>query len=231
LTKGESPTFGPVTARLVEYGVAHLRDEHQGQIVEPLPFLSLYKWLQTHPSLNLEANIGSRLASQSSRGSAYEELVILYLLRALRYPVPLKTIFKFHGTAPPWADQKVQIFGRLNGIAVAVDVIGESPQNPGLGVVHYAANISEVLDWIENTTTTMPAVLVPSNLFGPDVIVSCGGILLMGQLKSYTQGNKESLDAKTASEALTSLHPDHWFKTSVRPLVSSLCPAVVLSSL
>ena len=33
----------------------------------------------------------------------------------------------------------------------------------------------------------------------------------MGQLKSYLQGNKESLDAGTISYALTSLHPNHWF--------------------
>ena len=99
LTKGDSPTFGPVTVRLVEYGLVRLRDRHEGQIVEPLAFLSLMKWFDNHPDLNLQVNLRTRLASQS-RASGYEELIILYLLRALRYPVPFSTIFKFHGTIP-----------------------------------------------------------------------------------------------------------------------------------
>ena len=34
LLKGKSPTYGPVTARLVEYGIAHLSQEHMGQIYD-----------------------------------------------------------------------------------------------------------------------------------------------------------------------------------------------------
>ena len=182
------------------------------------------KWLENHPNLNLEANVRSRLAVQPHRGAAYEELVVLYLLRALRYPVPFSTIFQFHGTPPRWADERAQIFGRLDGIAVPVDIAGEAPQNPGLGVVQYAAGIEGVLEWIENRTT-MPAVLVPDVLFGPDILIWCGDVILMGQLKSYTTGNKESLDAKTISHALTSLGEDHWYKKEVRPWVSFLCSA------
>ena len=47
LLQGESPTFGPVSAGLVEYGIARLREGHEGQIVEALAFLSLMKWLET----------------------------------------------------------------------------------------------------------------------------------------------------------------------------------------
>ena len=57
LLKGPSPTYGPVTARLVEYGIARLREGHKGQIVEPLAFLSLMRWLQRKNKLNLEANL------------------------------------------------------------------------------------------------------------------------------------------------------------------------------
>jgi hypothetical protein len=185
-----------------------------GQIVEPLAFLSLVKWLENEPTLNLQASIRSRLAAQSSH---YEELVILYLLRALRYPVPFSTNFKFYGTAPRWADERAQIAGRLDGTAVAVNALGEASQNPCVGMVQYAANIKDVLGWIENPTTS-PAVLVPSTPFGPDVMVWCGDVLLMGQLKSYSEGNKDSLDAKTISHAVTSLHPNHWFNSSVCPL-------------
>ena len=61
LTKDKSPTCGPVTTRLVEYGIA-LRQGLEGHIVEPLAFLSLMRWLQTLDHANLEVNIRSRLA-------------------------------------------------------------------------------------------------------------------------------------------------------------------------
>jgi hypothetical protein len=188
------------------------------------------KWLQAQGHTNLEANIRLRLASQASRGDAYEELIILYLLRMLRYPVPFSTIFNFHNT-PVWANDMAHIVGRFDGNDVPVDVMGHAPQNPGLGVVHYAAGIEEVIDWIE-TPAVAPAVLVTSHLFGPDVMIRCSSspsnstvtstVLLMGQFKSFTDGNKESLDAGTISHALTSLNRDHWFKQTVSQLVSSL---------
>jgi len=235
LTKGQSPTFGPVTARLVEYGIARLHEGHKGQIVEPLAFLSLMQWLQTQNNASLEANIRLRLGSQASRGTAYEELIVLYLLRTLRYPVPFSTIFNFHGIPPVWADEMAQIVGRLDGTDLAVDVLGEAPQNPGLGVVHYAAGVEDVLGWIE-TLAAAPAVLITSHLFGPDVMIRCRSspskstvasrnVLLMGQFKSYMDGNKESLDPATTSHALTSLNRDHWFKQTVCQLALSLSSA------
>ena len=230
LTKGQSPTFGPVTARLVEYGLARLRQGHTGHIVEPLAFLSLMKWLEKQNHVSLAANIRSRLGFPASRGDAYEELIILYLLRMLRYPVPFSTIFNFHNT-PVWANDMVQIVGRLDGMDVAVDVLGDAPENPGLGVVHYAASVEDVIRWIE-TPAAAPAVLVATHLFGPDVMIRCSSspsnstvtstILLMGQFKSFTDGNKESLDAGTISHGLTSLNRHHWFKQTVSQLVSSL---------
>ena len=171
LTKGRSPTFGPVTTRLVEYGLARLRSEHKGHIIEPLAFLSLTEWLQNQEGANLETNIGSRLGFQGSLGEAYEGLIVLYLLRILCYPVPFSTIFNIH--APPvWVNDMVQIVGCLDGISVAVDVLGE---NPGLGVIHYAADIDDVIGWIQ-TTATAPAVLVAMHLFGPDVIIRCSSL-------------------------------------------------------
>jgi len=66
LTKGESLTFGPVTPRLVEYGMAYIRG-FEGRTVEPLAFLALLKWLENEPHLNLAENFRSRLAAQPSR--------------------------------------------------------------------------------------------------------------------------------------------------------------------
>jgi hypothetical protein len=188
------------------------------------------KWLQAQGHTNVEANIRLRLASQASRGDAYEELIILYLLRILRYPVPFSTIFNFHNT-PVWANDMVQIVGRLDGMDVAVDVLGDAPENPGLGVVHYAAGVEDIIHWIE-TPAAAPAVLVATHLFGPDVMIRCSSspsnstvtstILLMGQFKSFTDGNKKSLDAGTIRHGLTSLNRHHWFKQMVSQLVSSL---------
>jgi hypothetical protein len=154
----------------------------------------------------------------------------LYLLRMLRYPVPFSTIFDFHST-PVWENDMAHIVGRLDGNDVPVDVLGDAPQNPGLGVVHYAASVEEVIHWIE-TPAVVPAVLVTSHLFGPDVMIRCSSspsdstvtstVLLMGQFKSFTDGNKESLDAGTISHGLTSLNRDHWFKQTVSQLASSL---------
>ena len=62
LTLGATPTFGPITERAVEYGVARLRDDHKGHIIEPLPFLSVMKWLETQ-GLDLESNPRLRLAA------------------------------------------------------------------------------------------------------------------------------------------------------------------------
>ncbi|KAF8238519.1 hypothetical protein L208DRAFT_1387485, partial [Tricholoma matsutake] len=82
-------------------------------------------------------------------------------------PITDFTIFNFHNT-PVWVNDMVQIIGHLNGIDVAVDILGGEP-----GTYHY------------------------SPLFGPDIIIWCSSplsnltitssnILAMGQFKSYT---------------------------------------------
>jgi hypothetical protein len=87
-------------------------------------------------------------------------------------------------------------------------------------VVHHASSIEDTIDWIDNPDTAS-TLLIPSHLFGPDVMARCRlsssntTVLLMGQFKSCTVGIKESLDAETLALSLTSLHPDHWFKEAV----------------
>ena len=218
LTQIRTPTYGPVPEKVVEYGVARLRHGHKGHIIEPLAFLSVVKWLETQ-NLGLMSIMRLRLGNQELRGKAFEEMVVLYLLRVLRYPTRLSTIFKFHGARPEWADVPAQIVERLDGLDVPVDVVGESPENSGLGVVHYADSIRDIVDWMENLDPA-PAVLIPHPNFGPDLMIrrklsNSITVSLMGQLKSYTQGAKSHLDAETLTEALTSLHEDHWFKKEV----------------
>ena len=212
MTLGATPTFGPVSERAVEYGVARLRDGHKGHIIEPLAFLSVMKWLEAQ-GLDLKSNLRLRLGTRDLRGKAFEELVMLYLLRILRHPTPLSTIFDFHGARPDWADVPAQIVGRLGGIDVPVDIVGEIIENPGLGVVHYAKSIQDIVDWIENLDSA-PAVLVPHRNFGPEFMIRCKLdsiiVILLAQL-----GTKTHLSAKIMVDALTSLHEDHWFKKEV----------------
>jgi hypothetical protein len=237
LTLKKTPTFGPVLVSLVEYGIARLRvgNDHEGQIIEPLAFLSLLNWLKKQPELNQEGILRPKLSSEGSRGYAYEEVVILYLLRRMGDKVPFSRIFDFHGTPPSWANEEAQVVGHLSGESVPVDVLGDSPRNPSLGGVQYAKDMDGIIKWIKDPTST--AVLVPTNDFGPDVLVRCADgngddVILMGQAKSCLDGNKNSLDAETMSEALDSLHPDHWFKRlTVGSFVSyKACPAFMLSS-
>jgi hypothetical protein len=217
LTRGISPSFGLVNVRLVEYGIARLHDRNSGRIVEPLAFVSLLKWLQTQKLHNIGMNLRSRLTFTDSRGLAYEELVVIYLLRTLRYPVPLDTIFDFHGTAPSWAHGSAQIVGHLNGTNVPVDVITDSPQNPGLGGIYIAETPEDIIYWLQHPDGT-PPILIPTILFGPDMLVrmeiklSSLEVIAMGQDKSYMVGNGASLDAGTTSKAVDSLNEDHWFK-------------------
>jgi hypothetical protein len=94
-------------------------------------------------------------------------------------------------------------------------------------VAHYASNIEDIIDWIDELDTAS-VLLIPSQLFSPDVMARCRSslsnrnVLLMGQLKFNMVGNNASLGANTVAGALTSLHPDHWFKKAVCYLVSLL---------
>ena len=219
LTRGDSPTFGPVTHRLVGYGIARFREDCQGEIVEPLSFLSLMRWLQSHHPLSLESNLRTRLSIPEARGQAYEEMVIRYLLRVCRQgQVTFSTIFNFHTKPPSWADKPANVVSRLEGTYVPVDFLGDAPQNPSISVAHYSNNIDEILRWLQDPpdgSQTTPAVLVPGHLFGPDIMIRFGDVLGIGKCKSYQDGNGESLDATTTTKSLTSLHPDHWFKQEV----------------
>lgn len=127
-TRGLTPTFGPVSEKLVEYGIARLRDGHKGHIVEPLAFLSVMKWLEGQ-EVNVKSILRGRL---DSRGKAFEELVVLYLLRILRHPIPLSTTFDFRGTPPEWAHEPAQVVGCLDGSNVSV----EKPQRTQLLARH-----------------------------------------------------------------------------------------------
>ena len=241
LLQGEPPTFGPVSTDLVEYGIAHLREGHKGQIVEPLAFLSLMTWLEKTEDLNTGTILRPRLSDQASRGSAFEAVGVLHLYRALCHPELLTTVFDFKHPSS-WANNEYQIVARLDkddvpvdvsphDRYVPVDVLGTHSRNPGLGVVDYASSIKEVIDWIDGMGTAF-AVLVPGQLFGPDIMVRCRSspinvpssrtLILMGQFKSYTVGNRESLDAQTLVKALRSLNSSHWFKQAVCYIVSLL---------
>ena len=89
-----------------------------------------------------------------------------------------------------------------------MDGLGGAPDNPGLSVVDYASSIEDTIDWLDKPDKAS-ALLIPSHLFGPDVMARCRSsssnttALRMGQFKSYTVGNKAFLDAEAVAEALT----------------------------
>jgi hypothetical protein len=210
-----------------------VKEVHKGQIVEPLAFLSIMKWLQGLDALDtrsMEANMRSRLANQPARGDTYEDIGNLYLLRALRH-FPFTSVFTFHPRCTPsWAGEISHITARLDNVNVNVDVLGDAPVNPSLGAVEFASDIDGIISWFEKDLAS--ALLIPCDQFGPDVMMRCRSsppnepepvpvrdVLLIGQYKSYTS---ESLNAETTAQALTSLHPNHWFKQVVCYLVSLL---------
>ena len=158
LLQGESPTFGPVSTELVEYGIAHLREGHKGQIDEPLAFLSLMTWLEKTEDLNVGTILRPRLGDQAS---AFEAVGVLHLYRALCHPELLTTVFDLKHLSS-WANSEYQIVARLDkddvpvdvsphDRYVPVDVLGTHSQNLGLCVVDYASSIKEIIDWIDGT--------------------------------------------------------------------------------
>jgi hypothetical protein len=137
---GETPTYGPVTDDLVEYGIARLRlhqGEHKGHIVEPLAFLSIMRWLQNQNYI--EAHLRSRLGHEAARGSTFEEVGILYLLRALCDGACFSSVFKFR-FAPAWAKETAHMVGHLDNANVDVELLGGTSKNPGRCVVEFADN-------------------------------------------------------------------------------------------
>lgn len=161
----------------------------------------------------MEENLIHNLVDQNSCGYAFEEAVILFLLRTFCRPTPLNSVFKFHGVVPEWAGAETYIVGHLNDEEVPVTILEDPPRHPSLGVVHYAKSIEDVIQWLKKSLAS--SVLVPSHLFGPDMIIKCHGVLLMGQAKSYLDGNVNEMDAGMATDALQSLNPVNWFKKQV----------------
>ena len=90
------------------------------------------RWLQGHGHLNLEVNL---LGNESARGSALQEVGILYLLRALCDPDPFTMDFDFQYAAS-WAKEMAYSIARLDNVDAAVDVLGGALENPDLNVVH-----------------------------------------------------------------------------------------------
>jgi hypothetical protein len=226
MTKKGPPTYGPVTHRLVEYGVAQLRGNFTGQIREPLALVSLVRWFQKQEGFRLENSIRMRLADPDSCGSAFEELIVLYITKQFRHPVRIDEVFKFHGTRPAWASHAAQLVRRIGENQFEpVDLDTQQPVTPGTGVAYYASTVEEVIQWITQSTTGW---CLPGDLFGPDLLawmlLSSGEVvLLMVQDKSYLSGNKDSVAAKTATAAVRSLTPGHWFKKAVRSSPFALC--------
>jgi len=106
LTQSSCPTYGFLVSKHIEYGIARLRKDHEGQIIEPLVFLSIVTWLETQDDVCLDTNLQHQLAHQHSHVYGYEELVILYLVRTFSQPAALSVSFSMalslHEDADCW---------------------------------------------------------------------------------------------------------------------------------
>jgi hypothetical protein len=214
MTRKEPPIYGPVSAELVEYGIAQLRPDFHGKICEPLALVSCVRWFQGQEEHALGDSIRMRLAASDSRGAAFEELMILYITKTFRQPTRLDAAFDFHGTMPSWASQSAQLVCRVDENEFQpVDL------DTATGMTYYASNGAEVMKWLKDSNAGW---CLPGNLLGPDLLVrlqlsSGERILLVAQHKLPFPGNtdSDSLDAETATSAVTSLTSDHWFKNAV----------------
>ena len=217
-TKKEAPSYGPVSQRVVEYGIARLREDFMGEIDEPLALFSLLRWFETQEGFQLANGLKQRLGDQEQRGLAFEELVILYITKIFRNPVRLDQVFEFHSSPPTWASEPAQLVHRVGTNKFEpVDLDSQSPHTPATGVTCYAEKAKDVICWL---TESRLGWCCPSNSFGPDLLMwlrfSSGEVrLVMIQNKSYFSGNVDSLKANVVADALDSLTPGHWFKSLV----------------
>jgi hypothetical protein len=167
-----------------------------------------------------------RLADPDSRGSAFEELMVLYITKQFRHPAPIEEIFEFHGTRPAWASHAARLVRRIGkNDFEPVDLDTQRPVTPCTGVAYYASNVAGVIQWLTESTVGW---CLPGDLFGPDLLawmsLSSGEVvLLMVQDKSYLSSNKDSVAAKTTTAAVRSLTPGHWFKKAVRSSPFTSC--------
>jgi len=218
MTRKEFPIYGPVSAELVEYGIPQLGPDFHGKICEPLVLVSCVRWFQGQKEHTLGNSM--RLAASDSRGAAFEELMILYITKTFRQPTRLDAAFDFHGTMPSWASQSAQLVCRVDENEFQpADLDTQRPVIPGTGMSYYASNGAEVIKWLRDSNAGW---CLPGNLLGPDLLVrlqlsSGERILLVAQHESCSSGNtdSDSLDAETATSAVTSLTYDHWFKNAV----------------
>ena len=123
------------------------------------------------------------------------------------------------GFQVPWHRPQMGRYAGTNGALmddgeVVVNVLGNPPRYPSLAVVYYASTIEDIIRWFEGSPA--PSVLVPTHLFGPDVIIKCaGGLHLIGQTKSCLTGNINELNATTTEDAINSLNSANWFIKTV----------------
>jgi hypothetical protein len=232
LTKKGPPTFGPVMANLVELGIARLREDFMGDISEPLALVSLVRWFHDQPGFSLENGIRSRLADPASRGSAFEELMVFYFTKKFRQPTCINEVFQFYGTQPDWASQTAQLVCSVHGSYKPVDLDTREPLIPATGVARYASSPNEVIQWLEDPSAGW---CLPGDMGGPDLLawlsLSSGKrVLLMVQEKSYLSGNRHTVFAKTAAEAVHSLTTDRLFHTSVCSFPFVCCLALMYDS-
>jgi len=117
-----------------------------------------------------------------------------------------------------WANAPAQIIGGLLGVDVPLHDSRRYLRYPYFGVVGFATNPEEIIDWLENADTN-PPILFATRLFGADVLSRAHVKLDDGNdMKLIMMGHGIAfLDDYTTTKALVtkalnSLNEDHWFE-------------------
>ena len=203
---------------LVEYGIGRFVDRHDKikiKIEEPLVLLALTHFFETiNHTLLGDVNIHIQL----NQGRAFEAIVLVTMTGLLEKPVKLSDIVNFDGVKKPaWADDLAQIVipqGSGGYQPFSIDM----PNDLDSAIPCSANGPVAVTGWLK---TGQEGWCIPGNMMGPDLMarlrIGDKSILMVIQAKCYSTGNKdETLSAGVTAEAIRSLIPDNFFRSSVR---------------
>ena len=220
-SRGRYPGRYQTVQDLVEYGLAVFKgDKEPGIIREPLPFYSIVSHLNKNKETLYSNILDQMLISEdlTTKGGAFESLVMLSITRLFQSGRRLDEVFQFHGTTPEWAKQKARIVVRKDdGTLAAFNFMEGDPEVPSSGVACRAEHPNEIREWIESMHSGW---CIPSRYMGPDLLTRMqledGRLLLIAaQPKAYIDPGRKSLPTRVTVEAIQQLSPTFWFAKSV----------------
>jgi hypothetical protein len=215
---------------LVEYGLAQFKNKGDTDnslmpvvIKEPLALVSIMRYLESQGH-TLVQHIQTDL-NGAGRWAGFEKLVLVVITKLLRDGnSPLTDIFQFHGETPEWAREKAQIVVQTSSDDYKpFDIIDDESVLHSIGFACEAEGPEDVQRWLQHGGAGW---CIPGNKMGPDLMAwvrlpSSGRILLLViQAKCRLSGTNTSTSADITADAIGSLTPGEFFRSSVCKLFS-----------